>query len=282
MSEEPTTPNLAEYRIAIEADSYDEFAVLSGRLYATDAVLDMSNVGLGTFEGLAAILGFIQEYWSMWEEHHHHVDEIVDLGHGVGYTIIREDGRMKGGDARVEARNAWVAVWDDGRVVRTKMYTDLDDARADAELLAQERATAEAAATSIPIERARRRWEAGSHGDFQGSADEYAVDGVLDTAGYGMGTFRGRDAIRGFLDDWIGSFDDLTMGADEVVGFGDEVVLAVYHQKGRPLGGSNYVRVRSAWLSEWADGEIARATIYTEAEIDQARADAKRLAEERG
>jgi ketosteroid isomerase-like protein len=140
VSEEPATPNLADYRDAIEADSYDEFAAFWERLYAADAVMDMSNVGLGTFEGLAAILGFIKEYWSMWEEHHHYVDEIIDLGHGVGYTIIREDGRVKSGDAQVEARNAWVTVWDDGRVVRTKMYTDLDHARAAAACLAQERA----------------------------------------------------------------------------------------------------------------------------------------------
>jgi hypothetical protein len=76
-----------------------------------------------------------------------------------------------------------------------------------------------------------------------------------------MGTFDGREAIRGFLADWIGSFDDLSMEADEIVGFGNAVVLTVYHQKGRPLEGSNYVRVRSATVAGCLDGVIARRTI---------------------
>src|SRR5271169_6312144 len=131
----------------------------------------------------------------------------------------------------------------------------------------------ENAGTPDPVGLERQRWEEASHGEFDLLAlgDDYATDGVLDTAGYGMGTFDGREAIRGFLGDWIGSFDDLTMVADEIVGFGNAVVLAVYHQEGRPHGSTNYVRVRSALVSEWVDGQIARVTIYTEAEIDQAR-----------
>jgi len=142
---------------------------------------------------------------------------------------------------------------------------------------------AEEAATPDPVELERQRWEEASRGEFDllVLGNDYATDAVLDTAGNGIGTFEGREAIRGFLGDWIGSFDDLTMVADEIVGFGNAVVLAVYHQEGRPLGSSNYVRVRSAWVSEWVDGEIARVTIYTEAETDQARAAAERLAQER-
>jgi ketosteroid isomerase-like protein len=134
-----------------------------------------------------------------------------------------------------------------------------------------------------PVQRTRQRLEETSRGewDLDGFIDRYATDAVLDTAGYGMGTFEGREAIRGFLGEWIGSFDDLTMEADEIVGFGDAVVLTVYRQKGRPRGASNYVRVRSAWLAEFVDDMIARVTVYTEAEIDDARAAAERLAQER-
>jgi ketosteroid isomerase-like protein len=139
-------------------------------------------------------------------------------------------------------------------------------------------------ATPDPVELVRQRWEAASRGEFDlpGLAEDYAADAVLDTAGYGMGTFEGREAIRGFLVDWIGSFDDLTMSADEIVGFGNGVVLSVYHQRGRPLGSSNYVRVRSAIVGLWVDGMIVRSKIYTETEIDEARAAAERLAREPG
>jgi hypothetical protein len=52
----------------------------------------------------------------MWEEHHHYAGEIVDPGPGVQHAVVREDRRMKDGDAQVEARNAWVTIWDDGKV----------------------------------------------------------------------------------------------------------------------------------------------------------------------
>ena len=60
------------------------------------------------------------------------------------------------------------------------------------------------------------------------------------------------------------------------------MVLTVYHQEGRPIGATNYVRVRSAAVSVWRDGLIVRTTIYAETAIDEARAAAERLAEERG
>ena len=42
-------------------------------------------------------------------------------------------------EALVEARNGWVTTWDGGKIVRTTMYTDLDEGRAAAERLAHER-----------------------------------------------------------------------------------------------------------------------------------------------
>jgi ketosteroid isomerase-like protein len=132
------------------------------------------------------------------------------------------------------------------------------------------------------IQRTREMWEARSRGEFPLEMDEYAPDAVLDTAGYGMGTFEGREAIRGFITDWIGAFEDLTMEAEEIIDLGKGVMLIVYNQKGRPPGASNYVRVRSAILGLWVDGMIVRSTIYTETEIDEARAAAERLAQERG
>jgi ketosteroid isomerase-like protein len=138
LSEEATAPDLAGFRSTVEADSYDEFAASIERAWAAHALLDLSHVGLGTFEGLGAILAFIKEWWSMWEEHHHYVDDNVDLGHGVGYTVIREDGRMKGSAAHVEARNAWVTTWDDGKAVRITVFTDIDEGCAAAERLAEE------------------------------------------------------------------------------------------------------------------------------------------------
>jgi hypothetical protein len=38
---------------------------------------------LGSIEGKAAILAFVEEYWTTWEDHHHYAEEVLDLGHGV-------------------------------------------------------------------------------------------------------------------------------------------------------------------------------------------------------
>jgi ketosteroid isomerase-like protein len=107
-----------------------------------------------------------------------------------------------------------------------------------------------------------------------------AADAVLDTAGYGMGTFAGREAIRGFLRDWSSSFEDLTVEADEIVGLGAGVVLSVYHQEGRPIGSTSYVRVSSATVSEFVNGSVIRVTIYPD--IDEARGAADQLVKARG
>jgi hypothetical protein len=40
---------------------------------------------------------------------------------------------MKGSDAYVEARNAWVSLSDAGRIVRLTSYADTDEARVAAE-----------------------------------------------------------------------------------------------------------------------------------------------------
>jgi ketosteroid isomerase-like protein len=97
-----------------------------------------------------------------------------------------------------------------------------------------------------------------------------------------MGTFKGRDAAIGMLKDWASSFEDLTIESDEILDLGHGVVLILYHQEGRPIGASNYVRVRSAVVTLWVDGVIVRSTFYPDTEIDEARAAAERLAQERG
>ena len=129
------------------------------------------------------------------------------------------------------------------------------------------------------VELTRRQFEAVNHGGFGVYS---SPDLVLDTAGYGMGTFTGREAAIGFLKDWVSSFEDLTIESDEILDLGHGVVLTLYHQEARPIGASHYVRVRSASVGLWVDGVIVRNTIYPEADIDEARAAAERLAEGRG
>ena len=58
------------------------------------------------------------------------------------------------------------------------------------------------------------------------------------------------------------------------------MTFGLFFLRGRPAGSSGFVEFRYASVSTWTDGIIERVTTYTD--IDEARAAAKRLAEERG
>jgi ketosteroid isomerase-like protein len=139
MPEESTTPDLVRLaRQAYEAASRGDLdAVMS--LYAADAVYDLSDAGLETFEGAEAIRGFNEDWFRSWVEYQFEVEELLDFGHGVVLSVIREGGRLGGGSGRVEQRVAHLATFANGKIEWHKLYTDPDEARAAAERLAQER-----------------------------------------------------------------------------------------------------------------------------------------------
>jgi ketosteroid isomerase-like protein len=139
MSEESTTPDPVEMtrRIFAAGSRHDLDAVL--RFYAPDAVLDLSDAALGTFEGVAAIGSFLEDWWGTWREHMIEVEESVDLGHGLVFSLVWEDGRLMGRDSHVQQRRGWVTLWVEDVISRTTVYLDIDEARAAAERLAEER-----------------------------------------------------------------------------------------------------------------------------------------------
>ncbi|HME04308.1 MAG TPA: nuclear transport factor 2 family protein [Solirubrobacteraceae bacterium] len=142
MPEESTTPDVvALTRTFFETMDRDwDFDALAG-FFAPDAVWDLSVWGVGTYEGAAAIRDFLVGYWATWEDHHHEIEDVVDLGHGVLFVVIWEDGCPIGSDARVQARHGDVYEWVQGKIIRiTTGYLDIDEGRAAAERLAQERA----------------------------------------------------------------------------------------------------------------------------------------------
>jgi ketosteroid isomerase-like protein len=107
-----------------------------------------------------------------------------------------------------------------------------------------------------------------------------APDLVWDMSPMGLGVYEGREAIRGFGKDWIGAYDELEIGVEELPYLGNRVAFAVLTQKGRPAGSSGYVQARAAHVLDWVAGVIARVTVYPD--IDEGRAAAERLAESRG
>jgi ketosteroid isomerase-like protein len=139
-SEESTTPDPVERtRVFYETMDRDwDFDALAG-FFTPDAVWDLSESHLGIYAGVAAIGDFLVGYWATWEDHHHEIEEILDLGRGVLVVAIREDG-CPSSSARVQARHVQVFEWVRGEIVRITGYPDVDAARAAAERLARERA----------------------------------------------------------------------------------------------------------------------------------------------
>jgi ketosteroid isomerase-like protein len=139
MPEEATTLDLVELqrRLTEAANRRDLDALMA--FYASDAVYDMSPIGMGVFEGQAAARGFIEDWWCSYEEHEFEVKEALDLGNGVGFRALIQKGRPVGSSGEVQLTYGAVGVWEDGKIVRMTNYNDIDEARAAGERLARER-----------------------------------------------------------------------------------------------------------------------------------------------
>jgi ketosteroid isomerase-like protein len=139
MAEEPEAHDL----VALTQQLSDAKGVeATMQFYGADAVYDMSKVGLGTFEGPAAIRRFLEDWLGSYEETDDQVQEITDVGNGIVFAVVRETGRPSGSptQSRVHAVYGFVFVWTDRKVTRATVYTDADEARAAAIGLAKSRA----------------------------------------------------------------------------------------------------------------------------------------------
>jgi hypothetical protein len=139
MTKDSTTPDLVELtrRSYRHGSARDWDGVMT--IYGPDSVWDMSAVGLGVFEGCDDIRGFFEDWTGPYEGFEQELEEVRDLGNGVVFQVARHDARPVGSAAFVEFRYALVAVWVDGLIERATAYADIDEARAAAERLAEER-----------------------------------------------------------------------------------------------------------------------------------------------
>ena len=109
------------------------------RFWAPDGVLDLSQTALGTYEGYAAIRAFLEEGRGAYDEFQFEFEEVHDLGNGVAFAVPVMNARPAGSTGSLHARYGAVSTWRDGLIERISHYADVDQARAAAERLAQER-----------------------------------------------------------------------------------------------------------------------------------------------
>jgi ketosteroid isomerase-like protein len=131
-------------------------------------------------------------------------------------------------------------------------------------------------ARSELVELVRQQLEALDRRDLDGVMSNVTDDVVLDGR---FEVVEGRAAIRDFLDEWFGVYEELDFELEEVSHLGGGVVFAVVNQDGRLVGGG-HLRQREGWVYLCVGGAIARLT--TREGVDEARAAAERLAHERG
>jgi ketosteroid isomerase-like protein len=141
MSEESTTPDLVELmRRLAEAASERDFDTADS-YYAPDAVWDSSRTGVGSFEGAATIRRFFEDWRGGYEEWEIGFEELLDIGNGVVFALVRQAGRPVGASGYVRQREGWVWAWVEGLIDSVTTYPEVDigEARAAAERLAEER-----------------------------------------------------------------------------------------------------------------------------------------------
>ena len=137
MPEEFTTPDLVELaRGAVAALSLRDFdATMS--YFGPDCIWEGWTGA--TFTGRGAIRGHLENVLGAFEEFAMEPEEILDLGGGVGLAVVLQSARLAGSSNEVQARVAFVGELADGLIVRVTIYPDIDEGRAAAERLAEER-----------------------------------------------------------------------------------------------------------------------------------------------
>jgi ketosteroid isomerase-like protein len=138
MPEESTTPDRAELaqRAADAFNARDLDAVMG--FYAPHAIVEMLEV-FGTWEGRAAIRAFFEDWLGAFDEVRLEFEAVRDLGNDVFFGVLVQEGRRQGNAGWVQLRSGYVSTVVDGLIERTTYYLDIDEARAAAERLAQER-----------------------------------------------------------------------------------------------------------------------------------------------
>src|SRR5437764_12376994 len=102
-------------------------------LHAPDAVFEAAG---GRFEGVAAIRGFLDDWLANYEGFAATLEEVRDLGVGVTFGVIRQQGRLGGSSGHVQLLHAAVLVRVDGAIARAIGASAVDMIRAIADLQA--------------------------------------------------------------------------------------------------------------------------------------------------
>ena len=108
MSEESTTPDLVGLvRMQLEAlNRRDLDGVMSS--FAEDATFDGRVPD--HYEGRAAIRSMLDDWFGTYEDLEFGLEEVRDLGNGVVFAVVIQNGRLVGSAGQLRQREGWVFV----------------------------------------------------------------------------------------------------------------------------------------------------------------------------
>jgi ketosteroid isomerase-like protein len=121
------------------------------------------------------------------------------------------------------------------------------------------------------VEVVRQMFQAFADGGLDAMAEYWdpdidwrAAEGALDD----VGEMHGRVAVRRYIQDWIDTFDDFSVVAEELRDVGDDRVLAIQRLNGRAKLSGTETDLRYAVVNTVRDGKVVRGREYLS--LDQA------------
>jgi ketosteroid isomerase-like protein len=118
--------------------------------------------------------------------------------------------------------------------------------------------------------------EALNRGDVDGMLERMDPDfewRPLESSPVGGGVYRGHEQVRRYVEDWLGTFDNLRIDLEEPTEVADRVVALVHgHGRGRASGLQLDTRFCQVWtvrdgmavgMGEYATRELALAEVHS-------------------
>lgn len=118
------------------------------------------------------------------------------------------------------------------------------------------------------VEIARQAYETLNEGgldritEFLDPDVEWEIRGVAPNAG----SYRGLDAVREVIEDWLGAFDELRIEPEEFIDAGPDQVVVLVRDQGRIKGADARIDHRFAHVWTLRDGKLVRFQSFFEKE----------------
>src|SRR6266545_8108245 len=98
------------------------------------------------------------------------------------------------------------------------------------------------------VERLRAVYAEWAKGNFRAGGELFAPDAVLEQIADGGSVFLGRDAIAGYIREFLAQWSEFRIEAEEIVAVGDTIIVAErQYATGKASGVETEATVYSVW-----------------------------------